>query len=202
MKIERVGVIGSGIMGAGIAQVFAASGFQVTLQDVVPDALEKAGQRIRKSLDKLAQKGKIDADAPAQTMERLNCTREIDELKTVDFVVEAIVERSEVKKELFGRLDGICRAETILGSNTSSISITEIAAATRRPEQVIGMHFMNPVPIMKLVEVIRGLSTSDATTGVTLELCHSGLRPVGGPVAAGRPIRRTLRHRRGSAALP
>ncbi|MEM7050462.1 MAG: 3-hydroxybutyryl-CoA dehydrogenase [Acidobacteriota bacterium] len=158
-----VGVVGAGTMGHGIAQVAAASGFAVTLVDVIPEALERGVGAIEKSLGKLVAKERLtEADREA-TLGRLQTAASLDALADADLVVEAIVERFEVKKQVFAELDGLCSPRTILSSNTSSISITKLAACTSRPEKVIGMHFMNPVPLMKLVEVIRGLSTDQAT---------------------------------------
>ena len=179
MSIRTVGVVGAGTMGAGIAQVFAASGHKVILQDVVSGALDAARDRIGKSLEKLVAKGRLEAPAVQGALERLECVGEVDALSPADFVVEAVAERVDVKKAVFSRLDAVCRPGVILSSNTSSISITALAAATGRPERVIGMHFMNPVPLMKLVEVIRGLSTSDDTAATTLDLCRTlGKEPV------------------------
>ena len=172
MNVKTVGVVGAGTMGAGIAQVFAVSGHTVILQDIVVGAPEAACGRIRKSLDRFVSKGKLDAAAAETAMERLTGAVELEALTAADFVVEAAAEDVDIKKDIFARLDRICRSEVILSSNTSSISITTIGAATERPERVIGMHFMNPVPVMKLVEVIRGLTTSDETTVTTLELCR------------------------------
>jgi len=179
MAYATIGVLGSGTMGTGIAQVFATSGRRVVLQDVAAAQLERAEATIGKSLGKLVEKGRLEkADAEAARA-NLTTTTDFEALAQADFVVEAIFENLEAKREIFARLDKLCRPEVILGSNTSSISITALAGATKRPEQVIGMHFMNPVPLMKLVEVIRGLATSDETTRVTLELCSDlGKTPV------------------------
>ena len=163
MEIRSVGVVGAGQMGGGIAHVAAASGLAVTLVDVEDRFLEKARGTIEKNLDREVTKGKRTAEDKAGALSRLSGTTRLEALSGCDIVIEAIVESEAVKKELFGRLDGIARAEAILASNTSSISITRLAAATRRPQSFIGMHFMNPVPVMQLVEVIRGIATSDAT---------------------------------------
>ncbi len=174
-----IGVIGSGTMGTGIAQVFATSGRKVVLQDVDAAQLERAEAAIGKSLGKLVEKGRLEKAAADAARANLSTTTDFEALAQADFVVEAIYENLEAKREIFARLDKLCRPEAILGSNTSSISITALAAATQRPEQVIGMHFMNPVPLMKLVEVIRGLATSDETTQATLGLCSDlGKTPV------------------------
>jgi len=172
MEIKKVGVIGAGTMGNGIAQVFASKGREVVLIDMVPAALEKALARIEKSVRRFATKKELDADALAgEVMGRISTGADVDALGDCDLVVEAIVENAAVKTELFGRLDTICKPDAILASNTSSISITVIGAATQRPGQVIGMHFMNPVPIMKLVEVIRGQLTSDETLATIMAEC-------------------------------
>ncbi len=171
MDPRRVGVVGAGTMGAGIAQGFAASGREVVLVDSAAGALDGARKRIGGSLDKLAAKGKLEPAAAKEALARITFAGDFEALAPTQFVVEAIYENVEAKREIFQRLDGLCKKDVILGSNTSSISITALAAATGRPDRVIGMHFMNPVPLMKLVEVIRGLSTSDETTKTTLDLC-------------------------------
>ena len=163
MEIRRIGVVGAGTMGNGIAQVAAQSGFDVTLVDVVPAALERGLATIGKSLERLVAKGKLTADESAAARGRLATAGAVAALAPCELVVEAVVERLDVKKGVLVELDGILGAEAILATNTSSISITRLAAATKRPERVIGMHFMNPVPLMQLVEIIRGLQTSQAT---------------------------------------
>ena len=182
MDIGSLGVVGAGQMGSGIAHVAAASGVSVTLVDVEERFLEKGRAGIEKNLDREVAKGKRTAEEKAAALGRIATTTRLEALAGADAVVEAIVENEAVKKELFGRLDPICKPGAILASNTSSISITRLAAATRRPESFIGMHFMNPVPVMQLVEVIRGMATSDATAaavdalarrmGKTPILCH------------------------------
>jgi len=161
--IQHVGVVGAGTMGHGIAQVAATSGYRVTLVDVSAEALEKGVAAIGKSLGKLVDKGKISADDKTAAEGRLGSAGELSALADADLVVEAVVERLEVKRQVFAELDRLCPPSTILSSNTSSISITRLAATTNRPDRVIGMHFMNPVPLMQLVEVIRGLATSQQT---------------------------------------
>jgi len=156
-----VAVIGSGTMGSGIAQVFAQAGCNVLLHDTAPAALERARQSIERSTEKLVQKGALTADARVQALGRIVTTGDLADLAAADFVVEAIVEDVGAKTELFRRLDGLVRPGVVLASNTSSISITTLAAATSRPGRVLGMHFMNPVPLMKLVELIRGQATED-----------------------------------------
>ena len=163
MDIQSLGVIGAGQMGSGIAHVAAAAGCAVTLVDVADPLLAKARAGIEKNFDREVSKGKRTADDKAAALGRIRTTTQLDALAGADAVVEAVVENEEVKKTLFGNLDRICKAEAILASNTSSISITRLASATKRPERFIGMHFMNPVPMMALVEVIRGMATSNAT---------------------------------------
>ncbi len=163
MEIRRVGVVGAGTMGNGIAHVFARSGYRVVLCDVEPRFLERALQTITKNLDREVGKNKISVDDKAAALRRIESTIDRNGLGDCDFVVEAATEKFDIKAHLFRDLDRICRSEVILASNTSSISITKLAALTGRPGKVIGMHFFNPVPVMKLVEVIRGLATSQET---------------------------------------
>jgi 3-hydroxybutyryl-CoA dehydrogenase len=170
MDIRQVGVVGAGTMGNGIAHVFARSGYEVLLGDVEQRFLDRALQTITKNLDRELAKNKISADEKAAALKRITPVLDRSKLATCDFVVEAATERFEIKAELFRDLDRICRPEIILASNTSSISITKIATLTKRPGKVIGMHFFNPVPMMKLVEVIRGLATADETFQMVREL--------------------------------
>jgi 3-hydroxybutyryl-CoA dehydrogenase len=162
-SIHTIGVVGAGTMGHGIAQVAAQSGYEVILVDAVPEALERGKSQIAKGYERLVGKGKLAADDRDQALARLSAAGDLGALERADLVVEAVVERLEVKQNVLSELNRICRPETILATNTSSISITKLAAATQRPEKVIGMHFMNPVPVMQLVEVIRGLATSQET---------------------------------------
>ena len=161
MEIRRVGVVGAGTMGNGIAHVFARSGYQVFMYDVEQRFLERALSTITKNLDREVGKNKITAEDKASALKNIEPVLDRAKLRDCDFVIEAATEKFDIKAELFRDLDRICRPEVILSSNTSSISITKLAALTKRPEKVIGMHFFNPVPVMKLVEVIRGLATSD-----------------------------------------
>jgi 3-hydroxybutyryl-CoA dehydrogenase len=175
----RVAVIGAGTMGNGIAQVFGQGGHAVVLSDIDAAALERAQAQIDRSLGKLAEKGKIAAADRTAALSRIEFTRDLADVTAADLVVEAVVEKLDVKRELFAELDRITKPATILASNTSSISITRLGAATRRPDKVIGMHFMNPVPLMALVEVIRGQATSDETTRVVMDLSRAlGKTPV------------------------
>ena len=178
-EIRQVGVIGAGTMGNGIAQVFAQSGYEVTLADAFPAALDRAKSTIEKSLGKFVEKGKMTAPDRDAALGRLQTSSSIDTLADVDYVVEAIAESVEAKRDVFSRLDAITRPDVILTSNTSSISITTLGAATKRPDKVLGMHFMNPVPLMTLVELIRGQATSTASMAVATELCGKlGKTPV------------------------
>ncbi|MDI3095321.1 3-hydroxybutyryl-CoA dehydrogenase [Priestia megaterium] len=161
MNIETVMVIGAGQMGAGIAQVFAASGYQVSLYDVDQKNAQKGIEGIDKRLKKQVGKGSLSAKEYEEIMERLHQANEITAAQKADLIVEAVVEKMEVKQAIFAELDSLAPNHTVLATNTSSLPITEIAAVTTRPEKVIGMHFMNPVPVMKLVEIIRGLATTD-----------------------------------------
>jgi 3-hydroxybutyryl-CoA dehydrogenase len=171
MDIKTIGVVGAGTMGNGIAQVFAQAGFSVRLVDVAQPMLERARATIEKSYAKFVEKGKLAAADRDAALGRLGTTVNLDDLADADFIVEAIVESADAKRDLFARLDRLTRPDTILASNTSSISITVIGAATRRPDKVLGMHFMNPVPLMTLVELIRGHETSDASMRTALTLC-------------------------------
>jgi 3-hydroxybutyryl-CoA dehydrogenase len=169
--IKTVGVVGAGTMGNGIAQVFAQAGFAVRLVDVAQPVLERARAAIEKSLDKFVERGRLSASDRDASLGRLHLNTSLDRLSDADYVVEAIVEDAAAKRMLFTNLDAMTRPEAILASNTSSISITTLGAATNRPDKVLGMHFMNPVPIMTLVELIRGQSTSDASMQVASQLC-------------------------------
>jgi len=161
--IGRIGVVGAGTMGHGIAQVAVQSGYEVVLADAAPDALERGVAQVAKGLGRLVEKGKLAGDAREQALARLETAGDLTAFAGVDLAVEAVVERLEVKQAVLAELDRVCLPHAILATNTSSISITKLAAVTRRPSQVIGMHFMNPVPLMQLVEVIRGLATAQAT---------------------------------------
>ncbi len=176
MAIERVGVIGAGTMGNGIAHVFARSGFNVVLCDVEQRFLDRGLATIGKNLDREVAKSKITAGDKTATLGRITSVLERVQLADCDLVVEAATEKFEIKAEIFRDLDHIAQPDVILASNTSSISITKIAALTKRPDKVIGMHFFNPVPVMKLVEVIRGLATSQMTYATVRELARSWRR--------------------------
>jgi len=163
MEIKTIGVVGAGQMGNGIAQVAAQSGLQVVMSDIAESFVQKGLTAISKNLDRMVEKGKIPSQKKDEIMGRIKGTVQVKEMAETDFVVEAATENETLKLNIFKELDQACRKEVILSSNTSSISITKIASATRRPSQVIGMHFMNPVPVMQLVEIIRGLQTSQET---------------------------------------
>jgi 3-hydroxybutyryl-CoA dehydrogenase len=177
--LDRAAVVGAGQMGNGIAHVFATSGHAVTLIDVNAEALAKGRDTIAKNLDRQVKKGAIEASAADAALARITTSTSLDAVSDAAIIVEAATERTDLKFRIFEDLDRLAPAGAILASNTSSISITEIAARTKRPEQVIGMHFMNPVPVMQLVEVIRGLATSDATTETVMRLAKGlGKTPV------------------------
>ncbi|HKP10898.1 MAG TPA: 3-hydroxybutyryl-CoA dehydrogenase [Blastocatellia bacterium] len=176
---KTIGVIGAGTMGNGIAQVAARAGFNVVLRDVSDEFLKRGLAAVDKSLQRDVDKARLSGEDKQQVVARIRATTELDELGGCDFVVEAITESLEAKTDLFRHLDKLARPEVILASNTSSISITKLAAATSRPDRFIGMHFMNPVPVMKLVELIRGIATSDETYAATRELAEAmGKTPV------------------------
>jgi 3-hydroxybutyryl-CoA dehydrogenase len=178
MTIQRVFVVGAGTMGNGIAQTAATAGLQVICMDVVPEALDKARQAIAKSTSKLLEKGLLTPDQKSRA-EAISFVTDLAGASSAELAVEAASENPDLKFKIFRQLDAVAAPGAILASNTSSISITKLAAATKRPTQVIGMHFMNPVPVMKLVEVIRGLSTSHETAQTIVELCRTmGKEPV------------------------
>jgi len=172
MSIQKIGVIGAGQMGNGIAHVAAACGLDVILLDVQKEFVDRGMKTIDKNLQRGVDKGRMTEDEKQAVLGRVQGSTSMDDFAACDLVVEAVVENLAVKQELFGKLDTICRSGVILATNTSSISITKIAASTERPERVIGMHFMNPVPVMKLVEVIRGMATSDETTQEVIALAE------------------------------
>ncbi|MCW8944535.1 MAG: 3-hydroxybutyryl-CoA dehydrogenase [Sedimenticola sp.] len=179
MQVNSVGVIGAGTMGNGIAQVFATSGFKVILHDIADEPLQRGIATIEQSLSRMVKKEKISEADKAATLENIQGVTSLEALSSVDLVVEAASENLEIKSKIFQELDRICKPEAVLATNTSSISLTRIARETQRPEKVIGMHFMNPVPVMKLVEVIRALQTSDEVYALIDELSKKiGKTPV------------------------
>ena len=179
MNINHIAVIGAGTMGNGIAQVSATYGYRVTLIDVVPEQLDRAKASIKKSVEKLHSKGRLTDEQREAALTNITIASDLAAAADADFVVEAVVENADIKKRVFAELDERTRPEVILASNTSSISITELGAVTRRPDKVIGMHFMNPVPLMKLVEIIRALQSSDETAATVIALAEAvGKTPV------------------------
>ena len=172
MEIKTIGVLGAGSMGNGIAQVAAQSGYNVVMRDIEDKFVDRALKGIDRFLSKSVEKGKITADDKNATLGRIKGTTKMEDLKDVDFVVEVVLEEMELKKKVFKELDELTRKEVILATNTSSMSITEIATATNRQDKVVGMHFFNPVPLMRLVEVIRGYNTSDDTIAVAMDLAR------------------------------
>jgi len=179
MAIKTIGVLGAGVMGNGIAQVASMAGYNVIMRDIEDRFVEGGIKNIDKFLAKSVEKGKMTADTKKEIMGRIKGTTALADLKDVDFVVEVIIEVMDVKKKVFAELDEITRKDVILSSNTSSMSITEIATATKRQDKVVGMHFFNPVTLMRLVEVVRGYNTSDETVAATIELTKKlGKEPV------------------------
>jgi len=179
MEIKRIGVLGAGTMGNGIAQVAAQSGYEVVMRDIEQRFIDGGMESIQKNLSKGVKKGRITEEQMETTLSRIKPTLDMGDLSGSDLVIEAVIEDAELKKSAFREIDELCGDHVIIATNTSSISITDLAAATRRPDNFIGMHFMNPVPLMKLVEVIRGLQTSDETTGTILDLAEiMGKTPV------------------------
>jgi len=177
--IKTIGVVGAGTMGAGIAQIAAQSGFNVILRDISDEALERGINIIKKSLGRLVKKGKLSQEDADAIVGRIKTTKELKDLADADYVIEAVFEKMEIKKEIFGELDRLTRSDVILATNTSSLSITEIAASTSRPDKVVGMHFFNPVPVLPLVEIVQGLTTSDETVNTAYELAKKfGKTPI------------------------
>jgi 3-hydroxybutyryl-CoA dehydrogenase len=178
-EIRSVGVLGAGLMGSGIAEVCAKAGFTVVVREVDQKALDAGRRRIENSLSKAIERGKLDAKAGEEIRSRLAFSSSLEEISSADLVIEAIVESLPAKREVFEALDKSCPAQTIFCSNTSSLTITEMAAATKRPDRFAGLHFFNPVPVMKLVEVVRGLATSDATVAAVTAFSRAvGKEPV------------------------
>ncbi len=179
MDIKHVAVIGGGTMGNGIAHVFAQNGFETILIDVKQEYVDRALATIKKNLERQAKKGKIEESAISETLSRIKSSTNLEDAKGAELVVEAVFEKMEIKQQIFETLDKVCGPNTILASNTSSLPITAVGAITKRADKVIGMHFMNPVPMMKLVEIIRGIATSDETYKIVEETCAKlGKTPV------------------------
>jgi 3-hydroxybutyryl-CoA dehydrogenase len=170
MEIKKIGVLGAGLMGNGIAQVFSQAGYEVVMRDIEDRFVEGGMANITKNLDRSVKKERITAEDKDAILGRIKGTTNMEDLKDVDFIVEAVIENADLKKKVFNELEQLCKPDIIFASNTSSISITELGAATKKPDKFIGMHFFNPVPVMKLVEVIRGIATSDETTQVVVDL--------------------------------
>jgi len=168
MEIKKIGVVGAGVMGSGIAQVCAQAGFEVIMRDLTDELVEKGLKNIENFLNEGIKRGKVTEEQKQQTLSRIKGTTKLEDLKDVDFVIEAVVEIMDIKKQVFQELDKLVRPEVILSTNTSSLSITEIAQSTKRPDKVVGMHFFNPAQLMRLVEIVRGLDTSDET----VKICH------------------------------
>jgi 3-hydroxybutyryl-CoA dehydrogenase len=193
MSVKNVGVLGCGLMGSGIAQVCAAAGYKTIVREVEEPFLQKGMGRIQKFLSDGVAKGKVTADAQAATLANLSGTTKLEDLGACDIVVEAIIENVEEKAKAFGVLDTVCGPSTIFCSNTSSLCITELAANTKRPDRFAGLHFFNPVPIMKLVEVIRALTTSDETYSTVFSFAQSlGKEPITAPDKPGFIVNRLL----------
>ena len=193
MAIKTIGVIGAGTMGSGIAQAFSAKGFNVILQDVSDAALEKGVATISNSLDRLIKKGVATPDEKVQTLKHISSTTNVADLAKADLVIEAATENESVKIKILQGVEAVLRPETIIATNTSSLSITKLAAATKRPDKMVGMHFFNPVPMMALVEIIRGLQTSEATIDAVTELANAlGKTPIGVKNSAGFVVNRIL----------
>jgi 3-hydroxybutyryl-CoA dehydrogenase len=194
MAIKKVSVLGAGIMGSGIAQVVAQAGFPVTMRDLEDRFVDKGMTTIRQNLDRAVAKGKMEASEAAVVIDRVMGTTDLKAaVADADFVIEAVIEVMEVKKALFKELDALCKPTAVLASNTSGLSITEMAAVTRRPDKVIGVHFFNPVPVMKLVELIRGFLTSDDTLSVSKSFVEKvGKTPIEVKEAPGFAVNRIL----------
>jgi 3-hydroxybutyryl-CoA dehydrogenase len=191
--MEKIFVLGAGTMGAGIAQAFAAKGYEVILRDITDEFVDRGLVTIKKNLEKLVSKAKITEEQMEEILSRVSGTTDMNLAEDCDLVVEAAVENMEIKKKIFAELDTICKPETILSSNTSSLSITEVGAATNRPDKVIGMHFFNPAPVMKLVELIRGMATSDETFNLVKEVSVAiGKDPIEVSEAPGFVVNRIL----------
>ena len=191
--MEKIFVLGAGTMGAGIVQAFAQKGYEVIVRDIKDEFVERGIAGINKNLSKLVSKGKMTEEAKEDILSRISGTTDMNLAADCDLVVEAAIENMKIKKEIFAELDKICKPETILASNTSSLSITEVASATGRPEKVIGMHFFNPAPVMKLVEIIRGMATSQETFDAVKELSlEIGKEPVEVAEAPGFVVNRIL----------
>jgi len=194
MAIEEVGILGAGVMGMGIAQALAQQGFEGTVCDLERSILERGLERTRKNLESLVRKEKITTEEAEKIVSRIKTTTNIEDIAAADLIIEAVTENMEVKKKVFVQLDGLCPPSTILASNTSTLSPTEIASATKRPDKVIGMHWFNPAPVMKLIEVTAGVETSEETIQAVMEFSRRvGKTPVRVNEAPGGIVSRILR---------
>ncbi|MBF4695642.1 3-hydroxybutyryl-CoA dehydrogenase [Fusibacter ferrireducens] len=189
----KIGILGAGTMGAGIVQIFAQNGYDVVMRDLNEEVLNKGIKGIEKAYSKMVTKGKLTEDDKIASLGRIHPTSNVQDLRDCDFVIEAATENMNVKKKIFEELDQVVKADAILATNTSSLSITEIAAVTKRPDKIIGMHFFNPVPVMKLVEIIKGIATSDETYDTVYGLSTKvGKDPVKVEEAPGFVVNRIL----------
>jgi|Deesub1362A_J573_1020465.scaffolds.fasta_scaffold00825_15 3-hydroxybutyryl-CoA dehydrogenase len=194
MAIERVSIIGAGVMGMGIAQALAQQGLEVPIYDLERSILERSLERTRRNLESLVSKEKITAEEAERIISRIKITTNLEDTTTADLIIEAVFEDMEVKKKVFAQLDGLCPPATILASNTSTLSPTEIASATKRPDKVVGMHWFNPAPVMRLIEVISGAETSEETVQAVMEFARKvGKTPVRVNEAPGGIVSRILR---------
>ena len=191
--MKKIGVLGTGTMGAGIIQVLAQNGYEVVMRARRQTSVDNGLATVEKNLDRLVKKEKMTEAEKAEVMGRITGSTDIEIVKDADLIIEAATENLEAKKALFAELDALCKPETIIATNTSALSITEIAAATNRPDKIIGMHFFNPVPMMKLIEIVKGLTTSEETRETILALCEAiGKTPVDVAEAPGFVVNRIL----------
>lgn len=192
-RIRTVAIVGAGLMGSGIAEVCARAGYETWVRELTDDLCQRGLDAVRRSLDRAVEKGKVTAEAREEVLSRIRTTTALEDLASADLVIEAITEEIDLKTELFRTLDRLCPPETLFASNTSSLTITQIAAATRRPDRVVGLHFFNPVPVMKLVEVVRTIATSDDTFHSAMEFARTlGKEPIEARDASGFIVNRLL----------
>jgi len=192
-RIRTVAVVGAGLMGSGIAEVCARAGYETWVREVTDDLCRRGLDAIRRSLDRAVEKGKVTAEAREEALSRIHTTTALEDLASADLVIEAITEEIDLKTELFRTLDRLCPPETLFASNTSSLTITQLAAATQRPDRVVGLHFFNPVPVMKLVEVVRTIATSDETFHSAMEFARKlGKEPIEARDTSGFIVNRLL----------
>lgn len=192
-RIRTVAVVGAGLMGSGIAEVCARAGYETWVREVTDDLCRRGLDAIRRSLDRAVEKGKVTAEAREEALSRIHTTTALEDLASADLVIEAITEEIDLKTELFRTLDRLCPPETLFASNTSSLTITQLAAATQRPDRVVGLHFFNPVPVMKLVEVVRTIATSDETFHSAMEFARTlGKEPIEARDVSGFIVNRLL----------